>query len=100
MNKESRLERDFQAKLIKDIKSTFKGSIVKKLDTDIQGFPDILILYQNKWAALECKRAANSPRQPNQEYYVKLLNDMSFSRFIYPENRESVLEDLKEAFGR
>lgn len=95
----SKLERDFQAKLIKDIKNMFVGCLVMKLDSGyIQGIPDLLILYKNKWAALEVKKNARAKRQPNQEYYVEKMNDMSFSRFIFPENKEDVLNDLCEAF--
>lgn len=94
-----KLERDFQACLIKDLKQMFPGCIVMKNDSSyIQGIPDLLILYKDKWASLEVKKAANANRQPNQEYYVKQMNEMSFSRFIFPENKESVLNDLYQAF--
>lgn len=93
------LESEFQAKLIKEIKTRFPGCVVMKSDSSyIQGIPDLLILYKDKWATLECKKSANSKRQPNQEYYVGMMNDMSFSRFICPENKEEVLNDLQHAF--
>jgi len=95
----SKLERDFQAKLIHELKERFAGCIVMKLDANyIQGIPDILVLYQNKWATLECKKSKSAARQPNQEYYVNRMNDMSFSRFICPENKEEVFNDLQQAF--
>lgn len=94
----TKLERDFQANLVKEIKKRFDGCIVTKMDT-IQGFPDLLILYENKWATLECKRSSKASKRPNQEYYVQKLDDMSFSRFISPENKEEVLSDLQQAFG-
>lgn len=90
-------ESKFQSNLKKELKNIFPGCIVTKLDSgDIQGIPDLLILYKNKWATLENKRTAKAHRQPNQEYYVNKMNDMSFSRFIYPENKDEVLTDLKE----
>lgn len=95
----SKLERDFQAKLIKDLKSQFDGCMVMKLDSSyIQGIPDLLVLYKNNWATLECKKSANAKKQPNQEYYVGRMNEMSFSRFICPENKEEVLNELQQAF--
>ncbi|MBS7282723.1 MAG: hypothetical protein KIG93_05565 [Prevotella sp.] len=94
-----KLERDFQAGLIKDLKQMFPGCIVMKNDSSyIQGIPDLLVLYKDKWASLEVKKASNANRQPNQEYYVNQMNEMSFSRFIFPENKESVLNDLRKTF--
>lgn len=94
------LESNFQAKLIQELKMIFPGCVVMKNDSSyIQGIPDLLVLYKNKWATLECKKNANAKRQPNQEYYVGLMNEMSFSRFISPENKEEVLHELQQTFG-
>lgn len=94
-----KLESDFQKNLKKELKSMFPGCIVTKLDSgDIQGIPDLLILYKNKWATLENKRHSKAAKQPNQEYYVEKMNQMSFSRFIYPENKDEVLDELKNVF--
>lgn len=91
-----KLERNFQAKLIKELKNRFSGSIVTKLDSShIQGIPDLLILHNSKWATLECKKDANAKKRPNQEYYVEKMNKMSFSRFINPENKEEILHELE-----
>ena len=92
-------ENEFQSKLVKEIKSRFPGCIVQKEDASlIQGIPDLLILFWGKWATLECKRSAKESRQPNQEYYVEKMNQMSFSRFIYPENKDEVPKDLENFF--
>ena len=92
-------ENKFQKNLIKKLKEMFVGCIVMKTDPNyIQGIPDLLILYNNKWAALENKRGSNAKRQPNQGYYVELMNKMSFSRFISPENEEEVLNELQRSF--
>ena len=93
------LENKFQANLIKELKDIFPGCMVMKNDpTYIQGLPDLTVLYKDKWATLECKKNANARRQPNQEHYVGLMNDMSFSRFICPENKEEVLRELHKTF--
>lgn len=93
------LESQFQSQLIKDLKKIFPGCIVMKTDSGhIQGLPDLLVLYENKWAALECKASSKSKKQPNQEYYVEKMNGMSFSRFVCPENKEEVLDDLQRSF--
>ena len=89
----------FQKNLKKELKEKYPGCIVTKLDSgDIQGIPDLLILYGRKWATLENKRDANADKQPNQDYYVDKMNNMSFSRFMYPEVKEQVLEELDEFF--
>ena len=93
-----RLERDFQAKLIKELKVMFKGCIIVKNDPNyIQGIPDLLILYNDRWAALEVKKSEHAHHQPNQEYYVDLMDRMSFAAFIYPENKEEILYELQQA---
>lgn len=89
------VERDFQAKLIKEIKDIFDGCIVMKNDSSyIQGIPDLLVLYKNRWASLEVKKNARASRRPNQEYYVERMDNMSFSRFVCPENKDEVMHDL------
>lgn len=92
-------ESKFQADLKKELRKMFPGCIVTKLDSgDIQGIPDLLVLYKNKWATLENKRSASASKRPNQDYYVNKMNEMSFSRFIYPENKEEVLNELRKTF--
>lgn len=94
------LENKFQAKLIQDIKQLLPGCIVMKNDSSyIQGIPDLLVLHKDKWASLECKKSMNAKKQPNQEYYVKRMDEMSFARFISPENKEDVLNELRKTFG-
>ena len=98
MARSSRLESGVQDRLKKDIETMFPGSMVFKMEQR-QGIPDLLVLYGDRWASLECKKEEKAKRQPNQEYYVGKMNEMSFSRFVYPENREEVLSELQEAFG-
>lgn len=89
------LESKFQAKLIKEIKEELPGCIVMKNDCEyIQGIPDLTILHGERWASLEVKQNAKASHRPNQDYYVGKMDDMSFSRFIYPENKDEVLEEL------
>lgn len=97
MARSSRLESGFQDRLISKLEDLFPGCMVFKMD-QIQGIPDLLVLYKDKWASLECKRSAKAKRQPNQEYYVGKMNKMSFSRFIFPENKEEVLDELQQIF--
>lgn len=94
------LERNFQRDLIKELKLIFPGCIVLKNDSSYQqGIPDLSIFFRDKWATLECKKGPDESQQPNQEYFVEKMNEMSFSRFIYPENKEEVLNDLRKKFS-
>lgn len=96
----SKLERNFQSELIKDLKKMFPGCIVMKNDSSyIQGIPDLLILYKDKWASLELKANSRAKKQPNQEYYVGLMDEMSFSRFICPENKNEIIDELIKKFN-
>lgn len=93
-------ESQYQAKLIRKIRALFPGCVILKNDpTYMQGVPDILILYNAKWAMLEIKMFDDARVQPNQEYYVGLLDKMSFASFINPHTEEAVLNDLQRSFG-
>ena len=97
MARSSRLESGFQDKLKDEIEAMFPGCMIFKME-QIQGIPDLLVLHGDKWASLECKQHSKAKRQPNQEYYVELMNEMSFSRFVSPENKEEVLRELQSAW--
>lgn len=92
-------ESKFQHGLIKEIKERFPGSLVLKNDsTYIQGIPDLVVLWKDKWASLEVKNNANAAHRPNQDYYVETMNNMSFSAFVFPENKEDVLNAMERSF--
>lgn len=93
------VESKFQAGLIKELKERFDGCVVLKNDAGyLMGIPDLLVLYEDKWAALECKKDCKAKHQPGQDYYVEKLDEMSYARFIYPENKKEVLDELEHAF--
>ena len=95
------LENKFQANLIRELKNEFPECIVMKNDSSyIQGIPDLLVLHKDKWASLEVKRSSNASHQPNQDYYVDKMNDMGFSRFVCPENKDNVMTDLRLYFEK
>ncbi len=92
-------ENKFQSDLISELKGMFPGCLVLKNDPNyIQGIPDLSIMYNDRWAMLEVKRSEHEPRQPNQKYYIKKARQMSYASFIYPENKEEVLNELQQAF--
>lgn len=84
---------------MQELKGRFPGCMVIKNDPNyIQGIPDLLILYNDKWAALECKRSESASHRPNQEYYISKMDKMSFASFVYPENMEDVLNEMEQTF--
>lgn len=93
------LENKFKTKLKKEIQEMLPGCMIMHLDpTEIQGIPDLIILFEDRWAVLEGKKSAKAPHRPNQDYYVNLMDRMSFAAFIYPENKDEVLDDLYQYF--
>lgn len=93
-------ERQYQAKLIPKLRQLFPGCMILKNDSNyMQGVPDLIILYGDRWAMLEVKRSADAIFQSNQAYYVSELNHMSFAAFIYPENEDEVLNDLQRSLA-
>jgi hypothetical protein len=94
-------ETEYQAYLKKRIKERIPGCIVyKEPAEEIQGIPDLIVLYGDRWASLEVKKSKDEPHRPNQDYYVDKMNKMSFSAFIFPENKEAVLDELEQSFSR
>lgn len=89
-------ENKVQADIVKELIAMFPKSIITVNDGNyIQGFPDITILHDSgRWACLEVKRSIDEPYQPNQEYYIQLINNMSFCRMICPENKTEVYDEL------
>lgn len=90
----------YRAEFLKRLHELYPYAIVIKTNPNkIQGIPDTVILNGVDWVALEFKRSENADRQPNQEYYVELMNSMSYAAFIYPENEEEVMDGIQKAFG-
>jgi hypothetical protein len=90
----------YRLELTKKLKEMFPGCVILRIDPAfIQGIPDILILFEDKWAMLEVKISEGASIRPNQQYYVDLFDEMSFASFINPSNEEDVLYDLQLTFG-
>lgn len=93
------LESVFQSKLILELKARFPGCEILKNDASLRpGIPDLLILYGPHWAMLECKRNATASHRPNQDFYIERFSKTSFAAFIYPENKEEVLNAMEQSF--
>lgn len=93
------LERKYQAELIKKLRRLFPGCVILKNDSGyMQGVPDLILLWNDKWAMLEVKADADSHEQPNQQWHINRLNEMSYAAFVYPENEEEVLDEIQRQF--
>jgi len=94
------LESVVQKRVIREINAMYPNAFVIKTDpTYINSFPDLLVLEGTNWASLETKREPNSPRQPNQDYYIRMLNHMSFASFIDATNYKEVLHAMARSFS-
>lgn len=96
------LERDYQPKLKKKLKAMLpSGTKILKNDAQyLQGIADLLVSYGSKCAWLEVKESQNAPHRPNQDYYVEQINSQGgFARFIYPENEEEIISELRGWFA-
>lgn len=92
-------ETEYQRSLIMKLEMRFPGCVVLKNDPEqLQGVPDLTILYNNRWASLEVKISEKAKYRPNQEHYLHRMDEMSFATTIYPENEEEVLIALEQAF--
>ena len=92
-------ESPYQADLIRRMRDLYPDCMILKNDSGyLQGVPDIIILWNDRWAMLEVKRSEKAPNRPNQTYWVRVMNQMSFAAFISPENEEEVLDALEHAF--
>lgn len=90
----------FQARVINRIKKTFPDCIILKNDSQyVQGIPDLLILNNDRWGALEVKQALDSHIGANQRHWVSVMGEMSFAAFVCPENEEEVLYELQRALS-
>lgn len=94
----SRLERDIQPRIISKLEKRLPGALIYKGDTRFkQGSPDLIILYNDRWAMLEVKRSATARKRPNQEHYINKLNNMSYAALIHPDNEEDILDELQRS---
>jgi len=93
-------ESAYQRKLIMKLNKLFPGCMILKNDPSyMQGVPDIIILFNDRWAMLEIKISPDASSQANQQHYIERLDRMSYAAFINPENEEDVFYDLQLTFG-
>ena len=90
-------EQKLQTKLATALRAM--GAKVIKQDPSIgrqKGIPDLLILKDGWWGMIECKAHKNSPKRPGQQEWIDFASENSYGRFVYKENYDEVLDELKE----
>lgn len=95
---DAELESKYQNEhLVPKLRRILPNPVIEKFDIR-QGYPDLLILCEHWWGVLEVKPYFGADQQPNQDYYIKMFNQMSFGSFIWPEIEEEVLRGLQRSF--
>lgn len=90
-------EAKLQSKLVAELRGL--GARVIKQDPSIgrqKGIPDLLVLKSGWWGLIECKAHKNSPRRQGQTEWISWADSQSYGRFVYAENYDEVLAELKE----
>jgi Holliday junction resolvase len=94
-------ESDFQAKVIKKLKSLGLAVVKNQAGPGVPtGFPDLTAFGEGIYFCLECKASARAKKQPRQDYWVNKLNEWSYAAFIYPSNYDKVMSEIKYMVGK
>lgn len=94
------LESKFKTRLRNRIEKEFPGAIVMHTNpVERRGAPDLVVLYKDKWVALEGKQESKSSHRPLQDYRVEEWNKLSFARFVEPSNEQDVIDDMHAYLG-
>lgn len=89
-------ESDFQKEVVKWLRR--RGCYVLTITARPgipDGCPDVIALMDGGgWIALECKKDAKSKFQPLQKPTIKKLNDMFYSKAIWPSNWKETQSEI------
>lgn len=89
------LEKDFQAKVIRWLKS--QGCVTLKYEanaTTRTGVADVFFCKEGFYGFLECKRSKNAKKRPGQQAFIDKMAEWSYGAFVYPENWEQIKSEL------
>lgn len=88
-------ESRFQSKVVQWLR--LKGLYVIVTDGRPVGVPDVVgLISGGGWVTLECKQSAKSKFQPLQKITINKLNEMYYSKAVYPENWEQTKKELEK----
>lgn len=103
---QNKVESRVQHTLIERLKETFPGCVVLKNDAGYKkNIPDLTVFYKDHYAMLEVKASKKAylaslhdDSRKNQEYWINKFGEWTFAAFVYPENMNDILEEMKEVF--
>lgn len=91
------LEKNFQAKVIKYLKS--KGCFTWKMQqnaTTQAGVADVFFCIEGFYGFIECKKCKNASLRPGQKEFIEKMNNWSWAKICYPENWRETVKELEE----
>lgn len=94
------LEKDLQAQIVKWLRS--QGAIVLKYQqnaTTRAAIPDLLMLKDGFWGAIEVKKNKSSPFRPGQKDVISKMDSMSWAKVVWGgknSNWPEIQAELKE----
>lgn len=83
--KHYKIESNFQADLKKEIETLFPGAVIMKNDpNDIQGIPDLTVIWRDHWAWLECKTRNKCSQTVEPRFLYSVCTPLFFRGFYLP----------------
>lgn len=92
------LEKDFKKNFCKSLKRLGCNALqYQQSATTLAGFPDTIVLLPESLVVfLEFKKSKTAKYRPGQKEWKEKLEERGFYHwFVYPENAEQVLEEIK-----
>lgn len=93
MVRESKIQSDF----FKDLRKLGYKCYKQQMNaTTRAGTPDAFIFKEGFWGWIEFKAHRNSTARPGQKENVAWAKENSWGSFVYAENKDEILKELKE----
>lgn len=94
---DAKLEAETQAAFVKRLRKSFERVLILKNDSGyLQGIMDLTVILPGAIIFIEVKPYVGAPYEPNQEYYLDLVQQFGFfSCTLTPENEEEVFRAIQ-----
>jgi hypothetical protein len=90
-------EADLQSKFLSSLRKLGYKCFKQQMNaTTRAGTPDAFIFKEGFWGWIEFKQHKNSKARPGQKENVEWAKENSWGSFVYAENKDEVLKELKE----